>query len=539
MRGLFTFPPGIGRAADFLLRAVSANETPRVWLALAMALIAAALDRFSVICVTDALLGRPAGWRDDIAWAVAAIAVMVLAGRWSRTAALGLADRSADSLLTGAVRALQAADWRSPGRSEALAGLARCAAEVREAAAQVAVALPSIAVLPVTVVLLAVYQPLALAVAALLAFAGGLALQQETVRVRAAQTVLADAEAAFEAAADRLLAAGPALQLAGGQALCGEALWPAVDDATRAASIHAGAHARLAGVLSWLGFVTVIALLALLPSGEGEAVDRGWIAALVLVAATLHSARRAAGAWLALERVGAAVAQVDAIGARFPPVTGTVPFAPARWTAIAFREAKVEAADTPDVFLPAIGPLEMELRRGEIVAVTGSNPHDRATLLHMICGLVPLAWGAVQLDGRMVPPATLRGLCGGVLDRVTPAVPVAAEGSARAAVLLARFDLSAGLLARSPGDPLPPPGELARLAVVAAELEDRPVRVYDEAAAQLAPRYRAALVETLREARARGRTCVVATGEAALIAAADRVLRMEDGCLVAVAGGQV
>jgi ABC-type siderophore export system fused ATPase/permease subunit len=174
--------------------------------------------------------------------------------------------------------------------------------------------------------------------------------------------------------------------------------------------------------------------------------------------------------------------------------------------------------------------LDIDLHRGEIVALTGANIGDRGTLLHLLCGLVPPDGGTVLLDGRTIPPSILRGLCGGVLERdgLLPTSRLPGDAS-RAEVLLARFDLppsiglDAGMLGRA---------ERIRLAIVIAELEDRPIRVYDERATHLEPRFRDAFAQTLREARSRGRTCIVATADPSMIAAADRVVCMQDGVIV-------
>lgn len=524
--------PGVDSAAAVVASVIGKNEPRLAWIVLALASLTAVLDRFAVLRVTDAVYGQDRPWRADLVWILVAIAGTFLLGRWTRVAGLALAERASDTVLVAGTRRVLAADWRHLGSDGPGKTLARIATGMREDASQAAAALPALAALPVTAAWLSLYEPNALMIVVLLSVVGTMLLRREISRVRASETVLAHAEAAFDRVTARVLKAGASLRLASTHQadFCTQALWPAVDDATRAASVHARAHARVAGLFGWLVFLLVIILLTF---GSGGTKDDNWTRALIIIAATLHHARQASAAYLAFGRIGTASAQIGAIAERFPARETFAPVAPARWTTIAFRQARVEERDTPSVFLAAIGPLDMELHRGEIVALTGPNQDDRATLLHLLCGLIPPDSGAVLLDGRSVPPEMLRGLCGGVLDRdAMPRFLSASADASRTETLLARFDLSSQML-HPPEDGNATfafgQSERIRLAIVIAELEDRPIRLYDERAARLEPRFRNAFAETLKEARARGRTCIVATGDAGVIAAADRVLRMQDG----------
>lgn len=530
--------PGFDSAAAVVASVIGKNEPRLAWIVLALASLTAVLDRFAVLRITDAVYGQDRPWRMDLVWIVAAIAGTFLLGRWTRMAGLGLAERASDAVLVAGTRRVLAADWRHLGAEEPGKTLTRIAIGMRQDASQAAAALPALAALPVTAAWLSVHEPNALLIVVLLSVAGTILLRREISQVRASETVLTHAESAFDRVTARLSVAGSPLRLTSTHQaeFCTQALWPVVDDATRAASVHARAHARVAGLFAWLVFLVVIVLLTF---GSGSSLNDNWTRALIIIAATLHHARQASAAYLAFGRIGTASAQIDAIAERFPAEETFVPVAPARWTTIAFRQARVEERDTPSVFLATIGPLDVELNRGEIVALTGPNQDDRATLLHLLCGLVPPDSGTILLDGRSVPSVMLRGLCGGVLDRdAMPRFLRVDADTSRTEALLARFDLSSQML-YPPEDGndtfILSESERIRLAIVIAELEDRPIRVYDERASRLEPRFRDAFAETLGEARARGRTCIVATGDAGMIATAGRVLRMRDGLFVSSA----
>ena len=76
-------------------------------------------------------------------------------------------------------------------------------------------------------------------------------------------------------------------------------------------------------------------------------------------------------------------------------------------------------------------------------------------------------------------------------------------------------------------------GQRKRLALVVAELEDRPILLLDEWGADQDPGFRRVFYEELLpHFRARGKTVVAATHDDRYFGVADRVLKMEDGRIV-------
>ncbi len=76
-------------------------------------------------------------------------------------------------------------------------------------------------------------------------------------------------------------------------------------------------------------------------------------------------------------------------------------------------------------------------------------------------------------------------------------------------------------------------GQRKRLALLAAYLEDRPVFLFDEWAADQDPAFKALFYqELLPELRARGRTVFVISHDDRYYDVADRVLKLDDGRLV-------
>ena len=73
-------------------------------------------------------------------------------------------------------------------------------------------------------------------------------------------------------------------------------------------------------------------------------------------------------------------------------------------------------------------------------------------------------------------------------------------------------------------------GQRKRLALVSAYLEDRPIYLFDEWAADQDPVFkRVFYTELLPELKSRGKTVIVITHDDAYFNCADRVIKLEDG----------
>ncbi|MEZ4236672.1 MAG: M28 family peptidase [Myxococcota bacterium] len=263
------------------------------------------------------------------------------------------------------------------------------------------------------------------------------------------------------------------------------------------------------------------------------------LAALAAVAASGHAPALAVLVYLLLpaRRIvgfGAPVARAAVALRRLAGVEAALPPAPGLPAAAGFRSL---ALDRVELALPGgfrLGPVSLTVRPGEVVLVTGGNGAGKSTLLRLLTGLSAPDAGRVCLDRVAVPPERLRGLCSAVFwdhhlfddvhDRRAPldAGPLLARlGLGHVALTDGRWSTTA--LSQ---------GQRKRLALVAALLEDRPVLVLDEWAAEQDPGHKAAFYdEILPWLRERG-TCVVAvTHDDAWFGVADQRLVLADGRL--------
>lgn len=188
-----------------------------------------------------------------------------------------------------------------------------------------------------------------------------------------------------------------------------------------------------------------------------------------------------------------------------------------------------------------VGPIDLQLRRGEVVFIVGSNGSGKTTLMKLLTGLYSPVRGDVLLDGQPVAgrEAAYRTLFTSVfMDHhlFGPAYGLGTMDPKRVAALLKRFNLE-GVVRFERGRFTPldlSTGQRKRLAMVVAILEERPIYVLDEWAAHQDPYLRRYFYETLvPELRAAGKTVVAISHDARFFHLADRCLHLQEGKLAA------
>jgi len=186
----------------------------------------------------------------------------------------------------------------------------------------------------------------------------------------------------------------------------------------------------------------------------------------------------------------------------------------------------------------SIGPLDLAIEPGEIVFIVGGNGSGKSTLLKVLTGLYPPTRGSLELGGVPVwqSVTAYRERIGAIfsdyqlfsrpygLSDPDPAVVRALleqlEIEHKTAFVDGRFtrrhDLSSG--------------QRKRLAMVLALLEDRPILVLDEWAADQDPRFRRYFYEQfLPSLQQRGKTVIAVSHDDRWFHCADRVLVMDYG----------
>lgn len=200
--------------------------------------------------------------------------------------------------------------------------------------------------------------------------------------------------------------------------------------------------------------------------------------------------------------------------------------------------------------------VDLEVRRGERVALMGLSGGGKTTVLRTVCALEPFELGRIQVDGFALHPGPvpreshLRGLRRQVgmvfqfhhlfshltvienvsLAQVHSLGSPRHEADARSRTWLE----SLGVGGRSKAMPSElSGGEAQRVAIARALAMDPPLLLMDEPTASLDPARRGDLAATLVALTSAGRTLLVATHDVAFAQSlATRVVVLADGCVV-------
>ena len=187
-------------------------------------------------------------------------------------------------------------------------------------------------------------------------------------------------------------------------------------------------------------------------------------------------------------------------------------------------------------------PVDLTLRRGEIVILAGGNGSGKTTLVKLITGLYTPASGVVRLDGRVVDDENREAYRqlfsavyadGYLFPDFNGLGTETSEGMARAG--LERLGLAGcvSLRGNSFSTVDLSQGQQRRLALLGAWLEDRPICILDESAANQDLSFKRLFYYTLLpELRAAGKALLVISHDESYFDVADRVIRLQDGRLV-------
>ncbi|MGA5128425.1 thiol reductant ABC exporter subunit CydD [Streptomyces olivoreticuli] len=257
-------------------------------------------------------------------------------------------------------------------------------------------------------------------------------------------------------------------------------------------------------------------------------------------------------AYLPLRQVGAqyhaaaeglaAADQVFAVLETEPAPAGTLPAPDARTATLTVDRLVVRHAGRAE---PSLPETSFEVRPGETVALVGPSGAGKSTLLDVLLGFARPAAGRVLVGGTdlsSLSPESWRDqvawvpqrphiFAGTVAENVRLARPDATDAQVREALRAAGALDFVSMLHHGTDTRLGEDGaglsagQRQRVALARAFLADRPVLLLDEPTANLDGETEAAVVEAVRRL-AEGRTVLLVVHRPALLAVADRVIRL-------------
>jgi putative ATP-binding cassette transporter len=185
-----------------------------------------------------------------------------------------------------------------------------------------------------------------------------------------------------------------------------------------------------------------------------------------------------------------------------------------------------------------IGPFNLTFRAGETVFITGGNGSGKTTLLRVLVGLYPPGEGHIRVDDRVVDGASVqayRNLFSTVFSDCHLFSKLYGVTQPSQAVIGAWLD-RLGLRGKTRiadgafSTVALSSGQRKRIAFLVAMLEERPIVVLDEWAADQDPEYRRIFyLELLPKLKQMGKTVIAITHDDRYFDCADRVLKLDSG----------
>nr|WP_319492173.1 cyclic peptide export ABC transporter [uncultured Desulfobacter sp.] len=184
------------------------------------------------------------------------------------------------------------------------------------------------------------------------------------------------------------------------------------------------------------------------------------------------------------------------------------------------------------------GPLDATFQAGRITFITGGNGSGKSTLLRLLTGLIPVDSGQILVNGSPLgieQRQSYRDKISAVFSDFHLSSRIYAinnQTPGRIDELLRRLEISAKVRVENNTFSTTDlsTGQRKRLALMVAELEDKPVIVLDEWAADQDPHFRRVFYEKLLpDLKDRGKIVICVTHDDRWFHTADRIYHMDEG----------
>ena len=246
-----------------------------------------------------------------------------------------------------------------------------------------------------------------------------------------------------------------------------------------------------------------------------------------------------------LSRATVAIDRVEQMGLRLAEAARTAPALPpgeGAWRSLELEGVTHSYHVERDGSSFTLGPIDLAFRPGEIVFITGGNGSGKTTLAKLLTGLYTPESGTVRLDGVPVGEGDVdryHALFSVVFsdfflfDALLGLERATLDGDAARYLEQLQLDhkvrVEEGRLSTTELSQ----GQRKRLALLTAYLEDRPIYLFDEWAADQDPYFKNVFYhELLPELRARGKTVFAISHDDRFYPVADRLIKLEYGKVV-------
>ena len=221
--------------------------------------------------------------------------------------------------------------------------------------------------------------------------------------------------------------------------------------------------------------------------------------------------------------------------------------APEEFHEIRLTEVRFAYRDRQGVPTFELGPLSLSIPKGELLFLVGGNGSGKSTLLKLLAGLYYPDSGKIELDGRDLADVgytSYRNLFSVIFtdyhlfQRLFGLRHVRAELVSALLNNMQIADKTRFVKGRFINQELST-GQRKRLALIVSLLENRPICIFDEWAADQDPTFRHHFyTEILPALQQQGKTIIAATHDDRYFDVADRVLKMEAGGFTVIKSAQ-
>lgn len=188
----------------------------------------------------------------------------------------------------------------------------------------------------------------------------------------------------------------------------------------------------------------------------------------------------------------------------------------------------------------SVGPIDLTVQSGELVFITGGNGSGKTTFAKLLCGLYAPSAGEVRLDGNPITDENRPWYSqhfGAVFsdfhlfDKLYghedfPQVDSVVRSYLEELRLQHKVEVKNGRLSTTSLSQ----GQRKRLALLTSYIEDRPIYLFDEWAADQEPAFRDVFYyQILPSLKAKGKTVFVISHDDRYYHVADRLLRLDSG----------
>jgi len=201
-----------------------------------------------------------------------------------------------------------------------------------------------------------------------------------------------------------------------------------------------------------------------------------------------------------------------------------------------------QAPDGGDSF--SVGPINFDARKGEIVFIIGGNGSGKTTLAKLLTGLYLPEKGSIKVDGKEINNYQLGEYYSTVFgdyhlfEKLYNIDLSGKEEEIQAYLKMLRLDKKVKLEGNSFSTINLSGGQRKRLALLQCYLEDRPIYLFDEIAADQDPAFRKFFYrELLQRMREKGKIVIAITHDDHYFDVADRVVKMDMGNIEQVEDG--